>query len=46
VTIQNDRLIVGFDRRSHNPILREATLDRDSVPIPWLGQRKIEFTYR
>ena len=23
----------------------EAALDRDSVPIPWLGQRKIEFTY-
>ena len=45
VTIQNDRLIVTFDRRSHNPILREAALDRDSPPIPWLGQRKIEFTY-
>jgi hypothetical protein len=45
-TIQNDRLIVAFDRRSHNPILREASLDRESLPIPWLGQRKIEFTYR
>jgi hypothetical protein len=45
VTIENDRVIVGFDRRSHNPILREAALDRDSPPIPWLGQRKIEFTY-
>jgi hypothetical protein len=45
VTIQNDRLIVAFDRRSHNPIRGEAALDRDSVPIPWLGQRKIEFTY-
>jgi hypothetical protein len=46
VTIPNDRLIVAFDRRSHNPILREAALDRDSVAIPWLGQRKIEFSYR
>ena len=45
VTIQNDHLRVAFDRRSHNPILREAALDRDSLPIPWLGQRKIEFTY-
>ena len=32
VTIQPDRLIVPFDRRSHNPILREAALDRDSPP--------------
>jgi hypothetical protein len=46
VTIQNDRLIVAFDRRSHNPILREASLDRESLPIPWLGERRIEFTYR
>ena len=46
VTIQNDRLTVAFDRRSHNPILREAELGRESLPIAWLGQRKIEFTYR
>ena len=46
VTIRPDRLTIAFDRRSHNPILREASLDRDSLPIPWLGQRKVEFTYR
>ena len=46
VTVQPDCLTVAFDRRSHNPILREAALDRDSPPIPWLGQRKVEFTYR
>jgi len=45
VTIHPDRLIVAFDRRSHNPILREAALRNDSQPIAWLGQRKIEFTY-
>jgi hypothetical protein len=43
---ENDRLTIAFDRRSHNPILREAALDRDPVPIAWLGQRKIAFTYR
>ncbi|MGE5754203.1 MAG: hypothetical protein ACM35G_00600, partial [Planctomycetaceae bacterium] len=46
VTIQNDRLSVTFDRRSQNPILREADLDRDSPPIPWLGQRRLVFSYR
>ncbi len=44
--IENDRLTIAFDRRSHNPILRAAALDRGSVPIAWLGQRKIVFTYR
>ena len=45
VTIQDDRLTVRFDRRSHNPILREAELDRNSLPISWLGQRKIAFAF-
>jgi hypothetical protein len=46
VTTQSGRLSVRFDRRSHNPILREAALDRDPTPIPWLGRRTIEFTYQ
>jgi hypothetical protein len=46
VTVHPDRLTVTFDRRCHNPILREAALDRDSPPIPWLDRRKVEFTYR
>jgi hypothetical protein len=32
--VANHTLRVTFDRRSHNPILREAALDRDGPPIP------------
>jgi hypothetical protein len=39
-------LRVRFDRRSHNPILREAALDRDCPPIPWLSGYRVEFDYR
>ncbi len=42
----NRRLLITFDRRSHNPILREAALDQDSPPIPWLNNHRIEFRYR
>ena len=45
VTIQANRLTVAFDRRSQNPILREATLGNGSPTVAWLGQRAIEFTY-
>lgn len=41
----NRRLPITFDRRSHNPILREAALDQDSPPIPWLNNHRIEFAY-
>jgi hypothetical protein len=42
----NRTLRVSFDRRSHNPILREAALDRDCPTIPWLSDYRVEFHYR
>lgn len=41
----NHRLMVYLDRRSHNPILREAALDADCPPIPWLQNYRLEFHY-
>lgn len=41
----DDRIVIYFDRRSHNPILREAQLDKARPPIPWLGDRRLEFVY-
>jgi hypothetical protein len=40
------RLLVTFDRRSHNPILREAGLDQESPPIPWLKNLRVSFAYK
>ena len=40
------RLRVIFDRRAHNPILREAALDHDTPPISWLKNARIEFEYK
>ena len=45
VEMRADRLVVHFDKRSHNPILREAGLDRDCPPIPWLRQLPVTFQY-
>jgi hypothetical protein len=45
ITVTPDELIVRFERRSHNPILREAALDRDRAAVPWLGGRRIRFTF-
>jgi hypothetical protein len=46
VTIGEDQLTVALDRRCHNPIVREAALDRDRLPIPWIGRRRLVFNYR
>jgi hypothetical protein len=45
VEVGTQQLTVHFDKRSHNPILREAALDRDCPPIHWLGNRTIVFRY-
>jgi hypothetical protein len=41
----NRRLLVTFDRRSHNPIVREAALDQNCPAIPWLKNYRVEFNY-
>jgi hypothetical protein len=46
VAIEEGSLTVTLDRRCHNPILCEAALDRDRLPIPWIGHRRLVFTYR
>jgi hypothetical protein len=45
IEIKPSRLLISFDRRAHNPILREANLDHDCPPIPWLGHRRIVYNY-
>jgi hypothetical protein len=39
-------LRITFDRRCHNPIVREAALDQRSRPIPWLQKYQLEFDFR
>lgn len=45
VEARSDAIVVHFDKRSHNPILREAALDKGSLPIPWLDNRPIQFAF-
>jgi hypothetical protein len=45
VEVEEERVVVRFDRRSHNPVLREAEMDRDALPVPWLQNRLITFAY-
>ena len=45
VEVQDERVVVQLDRRSHNPILREAALDRDAPAIPWWQDRRVRFVY-
>jgi hypothetical protein len=45
VEVREDRVKVTLDRRSHNPILREAALDAEATAVPWLANRRLHFAY-
>jgi hypothetical protein len=45
VEVEDARLVVHCDKRSPNPVLREATLDAGCPAIPWLGNRSVPFEY-
>jgi len=45
VEIEKDRIVVHFDKRSHVPIIREAALDSERLPIPWLQNKSLAFSF-
>jgi hypothetical protein len=45
IEIERDRIVVRFDKRSHNPILREAALDQSNQKISWLQNLLVVFQY-
>lgn len=45
VEVGDHQLTIHFDKRSHNPILREAVCDRDCPPIGWIGNLPLVFKY-
>jgi len=45
IEVGPEQLTVHFDRRSHNPILREAALDHECPPIGWLGNLPVVFRF-
>ena len=45
VEIEPERLVVHFDKRAHNPLLREAARTSSSHPVPWLQNRPVVFEF-
>lgn len=45
VCITEKHIHVHFEKRAHNPILRQAALDAKAGVIPWAGGKTLRFTY-
>ena len=42
---RTERIVVRFDKRSHNPVLREGRWTDGPPMVPWLGDRFLCFSY-
>jgi hypothetical protein len=45
VRVTEAQIHVHFQKRAHNPILRQAGLDAKAGAIPWAGGKTLRFTY-
>jgi len=45
ISVDKAEIMVKYPLRAHSPVLRSAGLDKWSEPIPWLGNRKLRFTW-
>ena len=45
IMIRGEVIKVKFPRRSHNPIIKAAQLDKKATSISWLGNKRLQFEF-
>jgi hypothetical protein len=45
IEITQQEVVVHFEKRSHNPILKEAGFDKITAPVPWLNNKPLRLQF-
>jgi hypothetical protein len=45
ITITENEVVVGFQKRAHNPLLIAAEFDKTNAVIPWLGGKRLKLIF-
>ena len=45
ITLTADEIIVRYQKRAHNPLLIAAGFANTSVPVPWLGDKRLRLVF-
>jgi hypothetical protein len=45
VAIDEDEVVVRFQRRAHNPLLLAAGFDKTDIKVPWLGGKRLRLVF-
>lgn len=41
IEITRQEVVVYFEKRAHNPVLKEAHFDQPTAPVPWLKRKRV-----
>jgi hypothetical protein len=45
IHIEEDSILVRFQKRAHNPLLLAADFAKTDIPIPWLGNKRLHLAF-
>lgn len=45
IEITPEEVVIYLEKRSHNPILKEAGFDKITAPIPWLNNKPVRLQF-
>jgi len=45
LTINENEILVRFQKRAHNPLLIAAGFDETDIQVPWLGSKRMHFVF-
>jgi hypothetical protein len=45
VAIDEDNVVVRYQRRAHNPLLLAAGFDKTDIKVPWLGGKRLRLVF-
>jgi hypothetical protein len=45
ITLSDDEMIVRYQKRAHNPLLIAAGFADTTVPVPWLGDKRLRLVF-
>ena len=45
VMITEREIVVRFQKRAHNPLLMAAGFGKTDLPVPWLGNKRLQLVF-
>ena len=45
IEVTRKEIVVHFEKRAHNPVLKQALFDQPTAPVPWLTRKRVRLEF-